>query len=56
MPLFLTQSSTSYQAITTGIWIAVTTEPTSTGIGNPPCEPASHAVELLGTFAGVERT
>jgi para-nitrobenzyl esterase len=38
------------------LWKAVTTEPTSHGIGNPPYDPTAHAVEVLRTFAGIERT
>lgn len=37
-------------------WNAVTTEPTSHGIGNPPYAPTAHAAEVLRTFAGIERT
>ena len=38
------------------LWKAVTTEPTSHGIGNPPYDPTAHAAEVLRTFAGIERT
>ncbi|MNY75322.1 hypothetical protein D3C86_2145700 [compost metagenome] len=38
------------------LWSAVTTEPTSHGIGNPPYDPTAHAAEVLRTFAGIERT
>jgi para-nitrobenzyl esterase len=38
------------------LWKAVTSEPTSCGIGNPPYDPTVHAVEVLRTFAGIERT
>jgi len=38
------------------LWTAVTTEPTSHGIGKPPYDPTTHAAELLGTFAGIKRT
>jgi len=38
------------------LWKAVTTEPTSHGIGNLPDDPTAHAVEVLRTFAGIERT
>ncbi|WP_010093712.1 carboxylesterase family protein [Burkholderia ubonensis] len=38
------------------LWNAVTTEPTSHGIGNPPHDPTAHAVKVLRTFAGIERT
>jgi para-nitrobenzyl esterase len=38
------------------LWNPVSTEPTSHGIGNPPYDPTAHAVEVLRTFAGIERT
>lgn len=38
-----------------GMWGAVTTEPVSHGIGNPPYDPTAHAAEVLRTFAGIER-
>lgn len=38
------------------LWKAVTKEPTSHGIGNPPYDPTAHAAEVLRTFAGIERT
>jgi para-nitrobenzyl esterase len=38
------------------LWKAVTTEPTSHGIGNPSYDPTAHAAEVLRTFAGIERT
>lgn len=38
------------------LWEAVTTQPISHGIGNPPCDPTAHAAEVLRTFADVERT
>jgi para-nitrobenzyl esterase len=38
------------------LWKAVTTEPTSHGIGNPPYDPTAHAAEVLRNFAGIERT
>ena len=38
------------------LWNAVTTEPTSHGIGNPLYDPTAHAAEVLRTFAGIERT
>ncbi|MBT2333531.1 carboxylesterase/lipase family protein [Variovorax paradoxus] len=38
------------------LWSAVTTEPTSHGIGNLPYDPTGHAAEILRTFADVERT
>jgi para-nitrobenzyl esterase len=38
------------------LWKAVTTGPTSHGIGNPPYDPTAHAAEVLRTFAGIERT
>ena len=37
------------------LWKAVTTEPTSQGIGNPPYDPTAHAAEVLRIFAGIER-
>jgi para-nitrobenzyl esterase len=38
------------------LWNAVTTKPTSHGIGNSPYDPTAHAAEVLGTFEGIERT
>ncbi len=38
------------------LWNAVTAEPTSYGIGNPPYDSTAHAAEVLRTFAGIERT
>ncbi len=38
------------------LWKAVTMEPTSRGIGNPPYDPTAHAAEVLRTFEGIERT
>lgn len=38
------------------MWAAVTTEPISHGIGNPPYDPTAHAADVLRTFAGIERT
>jgi para-nitrobenzyl esterase len=38
------------------LWNAVTTGPTSHGIGDPPYDPTAHAAEVLRTFAGIERT
>lgn len=38
------------------LWSAVTTEPISLGIGNPPDDPTAHAVEVLRIFSGIERT
>lgn len=38
------------------IWDAVTAEPTTKGIGNPPYDPTAHAVHVLNTFDGIERT
>ncbi|MEO7215781.1 MAG: carboxylesterase family protein [Mucilaginibacter sp.] len=38
------------------LWNAVTTKPTSHGIGNSPYEPTAHAAEVLRTFEGIERT
>jgi para-nitrobenzyl esterase len=40
---------------TGALWDAVTTEPTTKGIGNPPYDPTTHAVEVLNTFDGIER-
>ncbi|MGG4132185.1 carboxylesterase family protein [Paenibacillus illinoisensis] len=37
------------------LWKAVTTEPTTHGIGNMPYDATAHAVEVLQTFAGIER-
>jgi para-nitrobenzyl esterase len=38
------------------LWSAVSAQPTSHGIGNPPYDPTFHAVEVLRTFADIERT
>ena len=38
------------------LWSAVTTEPTSHGIGNLPYDPTARAAEVLRNFAGIERT
>jgi para-nitrobenzyl esterase len=38
------------------LWDAVTTEPTTKSIGNPPYDPTAHAVDVLHTFDGIERT
>lgn len=38
------------------LWSAVTTEPTTRGIGNMPYDATAHAVEVLKTFEGIERT
>ena len=38
------------------LWNAVTTKPSSHGIGNSPYDPSAHAAEVLRTFAGIERT
>lgn len=38
------------------LWQAVTTKPVSHGIGNLPYDPTTHAIEVLRTFEGVERT
>ncbi|MEO6522072.1 MAG: carboxylesterase family protein [Mucilaginibacter sp.] len=38
------------------LWNAVTTKPTSHGIGNSPYDPTAHAAEVLRTFEGIERT
>jgi para-nitrobenzyl esterase len=37
------------------MWDAVTAEPTTKGIGNPPYDPTTHAGEVLNTFDGIER-
>ena len=37
------------------LWEAVTTEPTTKGIGNMPYDATAHAVEVLSTFEGIER-
>jgi para-nitrobenzyl esterase len=37
------------------IWTAVTTEPITHGIGNPPYDPTAHAADVLRTFEGIER-
>jgi para-nitrobenzyl esterase len=34
----------------------VTAEPTTKGIGNPPYDPTTHAISVLHTFHGIERT
>lgn len=38
------------------LWQAVTTEPMSHGIGNPPYDPTTHAAEVLRIFDSIERT
>jgi para-nitrobenzyl esterase len=38
------------------LWNAVSTEPTSHGIGNALCDPTAHAAEVRLTFAGIERS
>ncbi|ALE06186.1 carboxylesterase [Arthrobacter sp. ERGS1:01] len=38
------------------LWAAVTTDPTTKGIGSPPYDPTTHAGEVLQTFDGIERT
>lgn len=38
------------------LWNAVTTKPTSHGIGNSPHDPTAHAAEVQHTFEGIERT
>ncbi|WP_431030807.1 carboxylesterase family protein [Plantibacter sp. RU18] len=40
---------------TDALWEAVTTEPTTMGIGNPPYDPTAHAAKVLNTFDGIER-
>lgn len=37
------------------LWTAVSDEPTTRGIGNPPYDPTAHAVDVLRTFEGIER-
>jgi para-nitrobenzyl esterase len=37
------------------LWDKVTTEPTTKGIGNPPYDPTTHAVEVLKAFDGIAR-
>ncbi|MFJ4131451.1 carboxylesterase family protein [Pseudomonas cyclaminis] len=37
------------------LWNAVTTEPTTLGIGNRPWDATTHAVEVLKNFEGIER-
>lgn len=37
------------------LWTAVTTKPTTRGIGNLPYDATTHAVEVLKTFEGIER-
>lgn len=37
------------------MWDAATAEPTTKGIGNPPYDPTTHAIEVLHTFEGIER-
>ena len=37
------------------LWAAVTTEPTTRGIGNMPYDATAHAAEVLKTFEGIER-
>jgi para-nitrobenzyl esterase len=38
------------------LWDAVTAEPTTKSIGNPPYDPTTHAIEVLHIFEGIERT
>ncbi len=38
------------------LWTAVATKPTTQGIGNLPYEATTHAIEVLDTFEGIERT
>ncbi|WP_156444609.1 carboxylesterase family protein [Burkholderia sp. MSMB1826] len=38
------------------LWNTVITEPTSHGIGNSTCDPTAHALKVLRTFSGIERT
>lgn len=37
------------------LWKAVTTEPTTRGIGNMPYDATTHAIEVLQNFEGIER-
>jgi para-nitrobenzyl esterase len=37
------------------LWDRVTTVPTTKGIGNPPCDPTTHAETVLEIFEGIER-
>lgn len=37
------------------MWDAVTAEPTTKGIGNPPYDPTAHAIEVLSRFDDIER-
>lgn len=37
------------------LWTAVSSEPTTKGIGNMPHDATAHAVEVLETFRGIER-
>ncbi|MEX0158671.1 MULTISPECIES: carboxylesterase family protein [unclassified Microbacterium] len=37
------------------LWDKVTTEPVTMGIGNPPYDPTTHAIEILKTFEGIAR-
>lgn len=37
------------------LWAAVTTKPTTKGLGNMPFDASAHAAEVLKTFEGIER-
>lgn len=41
---------------TDSLWDAVTTQPTTHGIGDQPTDPTTHALDVLHIFAGIERT
>lgn len=38
------------------LWDAVTTQPTTRGIGHQPIDPTTHALNVLRIFEGIERT
>ena len=40
---------------TDSLWDAVTTQPTTHGIGDQPTNPTTHALDVLHTFEGIER-
>lgn len=41
---------------TNSLWDAVTTQPTTRGIGDHPTDPTTHALHVLHIFEGIERT
>lgn len=41
---------------TNSLWDAVTTQPTTRGIGDQPTDPTTHALNVLHIFEGIERT